>query len=224
MRVLIVEDNLCFGRLIANHLVGAGFAVDLADSVQEFGDYDQLRRYDLYLIDLNLPDGDGIELIQTLRKKNCVAPMLIMTARSRVEERVAGLDAGGDDYLVKPFSNVELLARIRAVLRRPAEILPNVVASGDLTLDTVSGQATWRSTPIKLRPSEQRLLQLLVRQAGQTVSRSAIENVLPGFDSDRSANAIDKLISRLRKALSVAGAEVELRTVKGIGYVIKELP
>ncbi len=222
MRVLVLEDNARFAKLIQEHLQDDGFIANIVFSVEEFHHMRASSDFDLYLIDLTLPDGDGIVLIKKLRSEKISTPIIIITARARLENRLSGLNAGADDYLVKPFHHKELIARANAVLRRSKDLQPEVLTLGQLSFTQKGGYIACKGKPVDLRPSERRLLLLLIRNFGHTLSRTSIENVLFGSDYNTSPNALDKLVSRLRKALGEHETGLKLRTVKGVGYVLEE--
>ncbi len=222
MRILLVEDNRRFGALLTEHLTDHGHVVDCAATAADFRELALTFAHDLYIVDLGLPDGDGIDLIAELRRAGCTKPILIITARGGVEDRVRGLDRGADDYLVKPFNYRELLARIRALSRRPAAVEPDRVEAGDIVFDRTSGEFFSGGRRIDLRPSERRLLALMICRSGRLVSRATIEGALQCVGGERSPNAIDKLVSRLRRTLREAGAGIAVKTVKGAGYVLDE--
>jgi len=223
MRILLAEDNQRFGQLLVEHLSDAGYTVDLTMTASGFRHLATIYVYALYLVDLGLPDGDGLGLIEELRQAKCAAPILILTARSTVQDRVSGLDCGADDYLVKPFNHAELLARVRALSRRPANLVANSMRVGHLTLDFITGEVCCDGRRIDLRPSEQRLLALLIKRSGRLVPRTTIEDSLQSLGNEKTANALDKLISRLRRSLRDEQAGIELKTVKGLGYVLEEV-
>jgi DNA-binding response OmpR family regulator len=221
MRVLIVEDNVRYCELITEHLKGAGFVVC---GVHTAGDFRLLaadETYDLFLIDINLPDGSGIELIRELRCTKDATPVLVMTAQGEVDARIAGLEAGADDYLSKPFNNRELVARMRALLRRAPAYQPATMEVGSLEMDSMSGEVFCNGKRLELRASEQRLLALMIRRAGRIVPRSTMENALQSLGNERSPNAIDKLVSRLRCALGNTDTGLQLKTVRGSGYMLE---
>ncbi|MEW5964934.1 MAG: response regulator transcription factor [Pseudomonadota bacterium] len=223
MRLLIVEDNARFGQLLADHLKATGFTVDLARTARDFRELADRGRHDLLLIDLALPDGDGVDLVREIRRKGSSVPVLVLTARASVGDRIAGLDAGADDYLVKPFNVSELDARVRALLRRPANIAPQFLRAGALRLDAATGAVYCNGQRLNLRPSEQRLLGLLIRRSGRVVTREVIESAIHSVESESTPNALEKLVSRLRKTLSDQATGIELKTVKGLGYVLEEV-
>lgn len=221
MRLLLVEDSVRLQELLAETLRDAGYRLDIAGTVQEFLSSAAAVAYDLVIVDLGLPDGDGLAAIRELRSRGASIPILVITARGSVDDRVAGLDSGADDYLIKPFNHVELLARVRALLRRPPEIRGPRLEAGNLVLDETTGEASCRGKAIELRPSERRLLALLMRRSGVVIPKSSIEEALSEFGRELSANAIEALVSRLRKALADAGTDVSVVTVRGVGYALK---
>ena len=156
-------------------------------------------QYDLIVVDLGLPDGDGLGAIRTLRSMGHSSPILIMTARGSVEDRVIGLDSGADDYLSKPFNDAELLARVRALLRRPSELQGPVLKCGGVELDEARGEVSCSGEPIGLRLSERRLLAVLMRRSGRIVLKSTLEDALSEIGRELSANAVEVLVSRVRR-------------------------
>ncbi|HEX4180668.1 MAG TPA: response regulator transcription factor [Caulobacteraceae bacterium] len=221
MRILLVEDHDALRRMTADHLVGVGFVVDAVGSVDAACAALDIARYDAMVLDLGLPDGDGVGLLTSGRRGRPSPPALILTARDGVAERIAGLNAGADDYMIKPFDLAELEARLRAVLRRPgprAEISPSL---GRLVYDTVSREAKVDGRPIALRRRETLLLEALISAAGRIVVRDVLEERLYGYDQVVTANALEAVVSRLRKALDDAGAGVRVETRRGIGYLLR---
>ena len=222
MRILLVEDNRRFGALMVEHLADHGHVVDHAATADDFRELALTYAHDLYIVDLGLPDGDGIDLIAELRSVGCTKPVLVVTARGGIEDRVRGLDQGADDYLVKPFNYQELLARIRALSRRPAAVEPDRIEAGDVVFDRTTGEFFRSGRRIDLRPSERRLLALMISRSGRLVSRATIEGALQCVGGERSPNAVDKLVSRLRRTLREADARIAVKTIKGAGYVLDE--
>ena len=178
-------------------------------------------QYDLIVVDLGLPDGDGLGAIRTLRSMGHSSPILIMTARGSVEDRVIGLDSGADDYLSKPFNDAELLARVRALLRRPSEMQGPVLKCGGVELDEARGEVSCSGEPIGLRLSERRLLAVLMRRSGRIVLKSTLEDALSEIGRELSANAVEVLVSRVRKALGERSAGVTIEIVRGAGYRLR---
>lgn len=222
MRLLVLEDDPRFGPLLCEHLDDAGYATDLASTVAEFREVAALGTHAVYVIDLGLPDGDGSDLVAQLRSANCMIPILVVTARSAVRDRVAGLDRGADDYLVKPFNVAELLARVRAMLRRAPSLGAPRLRAGRVVLDCATGEISCGGSQVALSPAERRLLELLIRRLGRVVPKATIQNVVHGVHCDSSPNAVEQLVSRLRKSLASSGMGVELRTIRGLGYVLEE--
>jgi DNA-binding response OmpR family regulator len=222
MRLLAVEDEPALADLLRGALVREGFAVDTADGLEAASDCLAAASYDAVILDLGLADGDGLSLLGSLRRRGSPVPVLILTARGTPEDRVAGLDGGADDYLVKPFHMNELIARVRALLRRPNAALGVVLELGNVRLDTVSRSVSVAGAPLTLTPRETSLLTLLLRRHGRVVAREAIEEGLYAFDDPTSPNALEVLVHRLRRRLADAGAAVTIHTVRGVGYLLGE--
>lgn len=222
MRLLLVEDNPRLQTLLAEALSAAGFSLDVAASVADLLLLVRDTRYDLIVLDLGLPDGDGLEAIHLLRAQGASTPILIITARGSIDERVKGLDAGADDYLTKPFNNAELLARVRALLRRPANVIGTTLTVGNTSMDAASLAVSCNGQSIELRLSERRLLLRLMRRPGYLVPKTDLETSLSDLGRDVSSNAIEALVSRTRRALSDAGSDIVIETVRGVGYCLKE--
>lgn len=223
MRLLAVEDEPELGALLRDALSRAGFAVDLAATAGTAEDHLALVDYDAMILDLGLPDGDGLELLSALRRRGSGLPVLVLTARDAPEDRVIGLDSGADDYLIKPFHVPELISRIRAVLRRPNAALGVVLELGDLVLDTTARLARVGETPLILSVREMALLEMLLRRQGKVITREAIEQGLYGFDTELGSNAVEVLVHRLRRKLTEASARVAVHTLRGVGYLLADL-
>jgi len=221
VRLLLVEDSLRLQELLADPLRRAGYGLDAVGTVAELLSSVAVVQYDLIIVDLGLPDGDGLSAIRSLRSLGHATPILIITARGSVEDRVIGLDSGADDYLIKPFNHAELLARVRALLRRPSELQGPVLKFGGVELDEARGEVSCLGKPIELRLSERRLLAVLMRRSGSVVAKSTIEDALSEIGRELSANAVEVLVSRLRKALSEGSTGVTIETVRGIGYRLR---
>jgi two-component system OmpR family response regulator len=222
MRILAVEDNARLLALIAGHLGDAGYTVDKARTAMEFREISSALEHALYLIDLGLPDNDGIGLLQEICKRRSNTLILVATARSQIADRVSALNAGADDYLVKPFHVAELLARVRALVRRWHKPPQQQLRAGRLVLDCGTNEVFCRGQRLDLRPSENRLLSLLIRRSGHLVAKEAIQSALAKFGTENSPNALEKLVSRLRQALEERPAGIQLRTIKGLGYMLEE--
>ena len=222
MRVLLVEDSDRLQQLLAESLRSSGYSVDLVGTAAQFRTNATAIKYDLIVLDLGLPDEDGLIAIKTLRSHGLTTPILIITARGSIEERVTGLDSGADDYLTKPFNHGELLARARALLRRPLQVLSPSLREGNTEIDEAKSEVRCSGRTVDLRLSERRLLALLMRRAGRVVAKSAIEEALSEFDRELTANAIEALVSRLRKALNNNDSGIAIDTVRGVGYRLRE--
>lgn len=224
MRLLLVEDNPRLGELIVEGLVREAFAVDWRRTLAAALEACEAAEYDVILLDLGLPDGEGLDLLRRLRGQGDPTPVLVLTARGELGDRVAGLDLGADDYLVKPFEVAEVAARCRALLRRPGACLSVVLRYGNLALDTSTRAVTVAGASVPVSPREAALLEQLLRRAGQVVRRSSLEDHLYAMDSAVTPNALEVSVSRLRKRLVQAGADVVLRTVHGVGYALLAAP
>jgi len=196
--------------------------LDVVATVAELFSSVAAATYDLLMIDLGLPDGDGLGAIRRLRAASVAVPILIITARGSIDDRIAGLDSGADDYLIKPFNHAELLARVRALLRRPSELQGPVLRRGKTEFDQTKDEVRCSGRLIQLRLSERRLLGALMRRSGVVVAKSAIEGTLSHFNRELSANAVEALVSRLRRALSEADSGIAIETVRGVGYRLVE--
>jgi DNA-binding response OmpR family regulator len=222
MRILLLEDHDRLARTIVEGLGEFGFGVDSFATAEDGIGATKSLDYDAIILDLGLPDRDGLDVISDLRGRNIASPILILTAREGVDDRVAGLDRGGDDYLLKPFAMKELAARLRALLRRPGRALGAMLESGNLRLDTVLRQVAVSGRVVPISPREITALELLMRRAGQVVSKRALEDTLYGLSDDVNPNTVEVLISRLRKRLDEIGADCAIHTLRGIGYLLRE--
>lgn len=223
MRVLIVEDEKKMASFIRKALQAEGFAADvLHDGNSALGSA-TTTSFDVIILDIMLPGRDGLSVLQLLRAKGIRTPVLLLTARGEISERVTGLNAGADDYLAKPFALAELVARVRALGRRQ-QSQPVQLQVGDLTLDTVTRSVKRRERNIELTPREYRLLEFLMRTPRRVCSRMAIVEHVWDYDFDPGTNLVDVYIMRLREKID-AGAPVKLlHTIRGVGYVMKEVP
>lgn len=222
MRLLLVEDNIRLAELVRTQLLANGFAVDTFGEAGDATAAIEVTRYDAVILDLGLPDMDGSEVLRRMRARGDGTPVLILTARDGLSDRVDGLDAGADDYLVKPFAIPELLARIRALLRRPGRALSRKLTAGNLIFDTSEREVSVDGTPVSLGRREMALLELLLRRARRVVSKTDIEESLYGFGQEIEANAVEVLVHRLRKRLADAGAALHVETLRGIGYLLSD--
>jgi two-component system response regulator QseB len=219
MRVLVVEDDPMIGRAVADGLEGDGYAVDWVRD----GAAAELALlhgpYDLAVLDLALPRKDGFDVLKALRQARIEVPVLIMTARDAVEDRIAGLDHGADDYLVKPFDLDELLARARAVVRRRAGRGSPEIVFGALTLDPVRRQVSFRGTPVEVSAREFAVLEALMREPGAVVSRARLEDSVYGWGEEIGSNSVEVHLHHLRRKLDPA----LIRNVRGVGYRVARL-
>ena len=222
MRILLVEDEPELGATLAARLGRDGFVVDFVASLGEAIEAVLGAEYRLLLLDRRLPDGDGLSLLPVLRTRPAPPPAIVLTALDDVPDRVAGLDAGAEDYLIKPFAYDELLARIRVLLRRSSlgTPAPRVVV-GCLEFDLGVREARVGGLPLSLPRRELAILDALARRAGRVVMREHLESQVYGYDDEISSNALEAHVSRLRKRLAEAGAQVVLHGVRGIGYMLR---
>lgn len=220
MRLLLIEDNERLSDLVVQALVKETYVVDSVGTIDAAGAAMCVASYDALILDLGLPDGEGLDLLKRLRREGSAVPVLVLSARERLEDRLAGLNAGADDYLAKPFAMAELSARLKAVLRRPASLAPSEHRLGNLAMDDMAQHVDVDGTPLELPRRERFVLRLLLRNKERLVPRQSIDNAVFGFDSEVGSNALEVYVSRLRKRLQDAGAKVVIRTEKGIGYIL----
>ncbi|MFJ6327543.1 MULTISPECIES: response regulator [unclassified Rhizobium] len=222
MRLLLVEDSARLRELLAESIHRAGWRLDNAATAGAALQAIHAVSYDLILVDLGLPDGDGLDLIRELRRGGFIPPILVVTARSSIEDRVAALDGGADDYLVKPFNHIELLARCRALLRRRAPDYIEAIVVGGLSFDPTNGVVAAGGEPLAVAPRERSVLELLIRNAGRVTPKQLIESKLSEFGDDISTNAVELAISRLRRRLAPFDLPIRIETIRGIGYLLRE--
>jgi len=220
MRILLIEDHRRLAGLVSQGLKSAGIDVDAVETAQAALDTLDCRSYDAVILDLGLPDRDGLDLLRHIRQREMSLPVLILTSRIQVSDRVKGLNAGADDYLTKPFAMDELVARLHALLRRPGAILSQIFTAGDISFDVVSREARVGDAPLPLSPREAGALEQLLRRSGKVVPKAIMEEGLYGIEDDISSNSLEVLIHRLRKKLTAAGAGAAVHTVRGVGYMI----
>ncbi|MFT4276837.1 MAG: response regulator transcription factor [Rhodopseudomonas sp.] len=223
MRLLIVEDNLELADLISRGVNAAGYDVDIVSGVEDTRAALASVNYVAMALDLGLPDGDGMSLLRELRAGHESIPVLVLTARGGVQDRVSGLKAGADDYLVKPFAIEEMVARIEAILRRPGHLLGRSLTLGNLTFDTEGRQILISGEPRLLSGRELNVLELLLRRQGRVVPKKTLEDQIFGLGGDVASNAVEVYVSRLRKQLEELGATVQIRTIRGVGYLLSEI-
>lgn len=222
MRLLVIEDESKLVQILADGLGRAGFTVDAFQTAADGGEALANVPYDAVILDLGLPDDDGLSLLRWARNLGNATPILILTARDAVEDRVDGLNAGADDYLLKPFAMAELVARIKALLRRPGGTLGILLTAGNLGLDTIGRDVRIGGQVVSLPRQEVAILEQLRRRLGRVVPRAVLEEKLYGMDEEPESNIIPVHIHRLRKRLEEAEATVQIHTVRGIGYVLME--
>jgi DNA-binding response OmpR family regulator len=218
MRVLVVEDELRIAQFIRQGLTEAGYAVDLAMDGQEGQAYTRAAAYDVIVLDLMLPKLSGLGVLKQLRERGIITPVLLLTARDAIEDRVAGLDAGADDYLVKPFAFAELLARIRALLRRPPIQQASLLQVDDLALDTIRREVRRAGQLIELSPREFALLEYLMRHPNQVLTRTQIAEHVWNFDFLNESNVVDVYIGYLRRKIDRGSQRPLIQTLRGVGY------
>jgi two-component system OmpR family response regulator len=217
VRLLIVEDEPTLARQLRQTLEGAGYAVDSAHDGEEGQYLGETESYDAVILDLGLPEVDGLTVLDRWRKAGMKMPVLVLTARDSWSDKVAGLDAGADDYLAKPFQMEELIARLRALIRRSSGNASAELVAGDVRLDTRSGRVTLAGEPVKLTAQEYKLLSYLMHHKGKVVSRTELIEHIYDQDFDRDSNTIEVFITRIRKKL---GADL-ITTIRGLGYSLE---
>lgn len=223
VRILLVEDDPALAREIVRGLEREHWLLDHVPSLGEAFEAVVQYSYRVILLDRRLPDGDGIALVPAARSRPSPPAIIFLTARDEVADRIEGLDAGADDYLVKPFALAELLARLRAAVRRPtAGAPPEPLQLGRLSFDLATREVRVAGRALSLPRRELALLELLVRRSGRVVQRGLLDSELYGFEGEVSGNALETQVSRLRRRLEEADAGVELRTIRGVGYMLQQ--
>ena len=222
MRVLLVEDNLRLSTLVRRGLEKEDFTVDGVGTLSDAEAALDTAPYDVVILDLGLPDGDGLDLLRAMRAQGSHVPVLVLTARDGVDDRVKGLNAGADDYLLKPFAVEELTARLRALLRRPDGALGLSLSAGNITFDTSAREVRVGTELLKISKKEMGVLEQLMRRSGRVVPKDMLECKLYGFDDDVSANSLEASFSRLRKRLAQVDAAVSIHTLRGVGYLLSD--
>lgn len=222
MRLLLVEDEPEMVLALQSALRRHDMIADHAGSVHAAYAMIEAGRYDVVILDRGLPDGDGLSLIPKLRARKCQIPVIVLTARGRLAERVAGLDGGADDYLAKPFAFEELLARLRAVMRRPDDLHPMVVRLGRLTLNLDHREAHIEGMRLELPRRELLVLESLMRRAGRMVTRESLMESVFGMSDEVQSNTLDSHVSRLRRKLCELDAGVVINGARGVGYILME--
>jgi DNA-binding response OmpR family regulator len=220
MRVLLIEDHPRLARSIVDGLAGFGFGVDLFSTAGDGLAAAGSIAYDAIVLDLGLPDRDGLDVISDLREAGTRTPALVLTARDGIDDRVAGLDRGADDYLLKPFAMKELAARLRALLRRPGGPLGQTIDIGNVSLDSAARQLKVGGRTVAIPRRELDALELLMRRADQVVPKRLLEDLVYGFSDEITPNTIEALISRVRRRLERIEATVAIHTLRGVGYLL----
>ncbi|MCM3134241.1 response regulator transcription factor [Paenibacillus polysaccharolyticus] len=222
MRILIAEDEVHLAEAVSQILKKNNYSVDMVHDGRSGLDYAQSGIYDLLLLDIMMPEMDGITVLKTLRSEGNHTPVILLTAKGELSDKVSGLDYGADDYIAKPFATEELLARIRAALRRKGEVIPeDGVKFGDIELNTTQLKLSAQGKEIKLNLKENELLELLITRKQAITSKEQIIEKLWGFDSDVEYNNVEVYISFLRKKLTFLNSAVRINTIRGVGYVLE---
>lgn len=219
MRVLLVEDHAPLAEAVSEAFQRAGFAIDHAAGAEDAEQMSSLADYSLVILDLGLPDGDGLDLLPKLRQNGRV-PVIVLTAKDQLADRLAGLDGGADDYIIKPVEMPELVARCRAVLRRPGDRSSTILSVGNLKLDTAGRSATIDEKPLTLGRRELSVLEHLMRAAGRVAPRRVLEEAVYSFNEEVGPNALEAAVSRLRRALEAAGYKTPIVTIRGLGWML----
>lgn len=222
MRILLVEDEPDLAATIRTLLEREQFIVDCAGRLAIAREAARHGVHDLVILDRTLPDGDGLELIPALRARKAGLPIIVLSARNELDDRIAGLDGGADDYLAKPFAFAELLARIRAISRRPGDIAASTIQIGRLGFDITHEQASIDGIAFDLPRREMQVLATLLKRRGRTVLRETLEQAVFGFDDEVQSNTLDSHISRLRRKLAEAGLGIEIHAIRGVGYLLRQ--
>ncbi len=222
MRLLLIEDHERFSKFVKDGLEKEGFTVDAFGTASGGEDALATVQYEAVILDLGLPDSDGLTLLREWRERGDETPVLILTARDGIDERVKGLNSGGDDYLLKPFAMEELIARIRALLRRPGGLLGLVITAGNVSFDTTAREVRIDEKTISIPRRELGVLEHLMRRNGRVVPKDVLEDKIYGFGKEVSSNSVEVHVSRLRKRLAGAGANISVHTLRGVGYLLSE--
>jgi len=222
VKILIVEDQRRLGQFLKKGLTEHAYTATWVQSCREARDALCETHYDAIILDLGLPDGDGLMLLRELRHRNNPVPVMVLTARGGLNDRVQGLRSGADDYLVKPFALEELVARLEAQLRRPGHMLGSLLRIANLEFDTRNRQAAIDERPQVLSARETAVLELLMRSKGRVVSKKQVEDHIFGHSGEVASNAVEVYVHRLRKQLTDAGSTAEVHTVRGVGYILME--
>ncbi len=223
MRILVADDEREMTMALEALLKREHYSVDVVYNGQDALDYGLAENYDCLVLDIMMPGLDGIQVLRSLRAKNVATPVLLLTAKSQVEDRVDGLDSGADDYLPKPFDSREFMARVRALTRRGSEYVSKVLTAGNVALDCSTFELTCGASCIRLGNKEFQMLELLMRQTGRLISTEQFMEHIWGYDSDAEINVVWAYISYLRRKLEAAGANVHIAVRRGQGYLLEEI-
>jgi DNA-binding response OmpR family regulator len=223
LRLLVVEDEARIAEILRSALERVGFAVDVVRLYSDAEEALSLIPYDAAILDLGLPDGDGVQLLGEVRGVGNRVPILVLTARDAIDDRVSGLNTGADDYLIKPFAMAELLARTKALLRRPGGALGTTLRAGNITLDTIGRDVRVADIGLLLPRRETAILEHLMRRLGRVIPKPLLEEKLYGIDEELESNAIPVHVHHLRRKLVEAGASAEIHTVRGVGYLLTDV-
>lgn len=221
MRILYAEDNLQIRTITTERLIKDGFSVDSTKDGEQAMDYLNSTHYDLVILDIMMPKMNGLEVLSWLRKAEKDTPVIMLTAKDSIQDKIYGLDLGADDYVIKPFSYDELLARIKAILRRSPKPIQNSLQVGDLTLNRTTNEVTRQGQSIHLSKKEYSMLEYLMMHAGEVVSRESLERISTNFDYEGYSNVIDVYMRFLRRKIDDPFQTKLIHTVRGFGYVIK---
>jgi DNA-binding response OmpR family regulator len=222
MRLAVVEDNVELAQLLSRGLQEKGYETDILTTAAEARDAVTSTRYAALVLDLGLPDGDGLSILREVRQRKDPVPVLVLTARGGVHDRVNGLRSGADDYLVKPFAFEELVARLEALLRRPGQMLGRSLQVANLVFDTESRQTFIDDKPQVFSARETTVLELLLRRKDRVISKKLVEDHIFGNAGEVASNAVEVYVHRLRKQLAERGAKVQIHTIRGVGYLLAE--
>jgi DNA-binding response OmpR family regulator len=222
MRLLLVEDEKELGEALSAALRKQGVVIDHAMLLADACELTKQNSYDAILLDRRLPDGEGLTFIPILRRAGVLTPVIVLTARNDPKERIEGLDGGADDYLGKPFLIDELMARVRALLRRPASVVEHQIVVGGIMIDPLNLTVTMDDSPFDLPRRELLVLIALAKRRGKTVLRSVLEAAVYNYEEEIQSNALDAHISRLRKRLADSSAGVSIHNIRGVGYLLKD--
>jgi DNA-binding response OmpR family regulator len=222
MRLLLVEDEKELADALTVALEKQGVVIDHAMLLADAHELVRQNAYDAILLDRRLPDGEGLTFIPQLRREGVVTPVIVLTARNDPKERIEGLDGGADDYLGKPFLVDELMARVRAMLRRPSSVVDRQIVVGRMTIDPLNLTVTMDNNPFDLPRRELLVLIALAKRQGKTVLRSVLEAAVYNYEEEIQSNALDAHISRLRKRLADSSAGISVHNIRGVGYLLKD--